>query len=213
MKIIFLGAPGSGKGTQSALLSKKLEIPAISTGDIIREVLKSGGKQAEILKNYTENGKLVPDNLVIDLLKARLANSDCSNGYILDGFPRTVSQAEALQKMGINIDLVIDINIDDDLICKRMLNRLVCSKCGSVFNSATEMKPKVENICDNCGSKLIQRKDDTEETIRTRLKVYKEQTLPLRDYYYSKNLLKNIDGSKPIKESSAEVLNLVKNNA
>lgn len=213
MKIIFLGAPGSGKGTQSALLSKKLEIPAISTGDIIREVLKSGGKQAEILKNYTENGKLVPDNLVIDLLKARLANSDCSNGYILDGFPRTVSQAEALQKMGINIDLVIDINIDDDLICKRMLSRLVCSKCGSVFNSATEMKPKVENICDNCGSKLIQRKDDTEETIRTRLKVYKEQTLPLRDYYYSKNLLKNIDGSKPIKESSAEVLNLVKNNA
>ena len=126
MKIIFLGAPGSGKGTQSALLSKKLEIPAISTGDIIREVLKSGGKQAEILKNYTENGKLVPDNLVIDLLKARLANSDCSNGYILDGFPRTVSQAEALQKMGINIDLVIDINIDDDLICKRMLSLLVC---------------------------------------------------------------------------------------
>ena len=115
--------------------------------------------------------------------------------------------------MGINIDLVIDINISDDLICKRMLSRLVCSNCGSVFNSATEMKPKVENICDNCGSKLIQRKDDTEETIRTRLKIYKEQTLPLRDYYYSKNLLKNIDGSKPIKESSAEVLNLVKNNA
>lgn len=186
MRIIFLGAPGSGKGTQSAILSKKLGIPTVSTGDIIRNVLKSGGEKAEILKSYTENGKLVPDNLVIELLKSRLSNPDCSDGYILDGFPRTVAQAEALENMGIKIDIVIDIDVDDNLICKRMLSRLVCSKCGSVFNSATEMKPKVENICDNCGSELIQRKDDTENTIRTRLKVYKEQTLPLRDYYSSK---------------------------
>ena len=211
MRIIFLGAPGSGKGTQSAILSKKLGIPTISTGDIIRDELKSGGKQAEVLKSYTENGKLVPDNIVIEILKSRISNSDCSNGYILDGFPRTVAQAEALENMGVKIDIVIDIDVDDDLICKRMLSRLVCSKCGSVFNSATEMKPKIENVCDNCGSKLIQRKDDTEETIRTRLKVYKEQTLPLRDYYSSKKILKKIDGSKPIAHSSAEVLNLVKN--
>ncbi|MBO6126991.1 MAG: adenylate kinase [Clostridia bacterium] len=211
MRIIFLGAPGSGKGTQSAILSKKLGIPTISTGDIIRNVLKSGGKQAEVLKSYTENGKLVPDNLVIEILKSRISDSDCSNGYILDGFPRTVAQAEALENMGVKIDIVIDIDVDDNLICKRMLSRLVCSKCGSVFNSATEMRPKIENICDNCGSKLIQRKDDTENTIRTRLKVYKEQTLPLRDYYSSKKILKKIDGSKPIAQSSAEVLNLVKN--
>lgn len=211
MRIIFLGAPGSGKGTQSAILSKKLGIPTISTGDIIRNVLKSGGEKAEILKSYTENGKLVPDNLVIELLKSRLSNPDCSDGYILDGFPRTVAQAEALENMGIKIDIVIDIDVDDNLICKRMLSRLVCSKCGSVFNSATEMKPKIENICDNCGSELIQRKDDTENTIRTRLKVYKEQTLPLRDYYSSKKILKKIDGSKPIAQSSAEVLSLVKN--
>ena len=211
MRIIFLGAPGSGKGTQSAILSKKLGIPTVSTGDIIRNVLKSGGEKAEILKSYTENGKLVPDNLVIELLKSRLSNPDCSDGYILDGFPRTVAQAEALENMGIKIDIVIDIDVDDNLICKRMLSRLVCSKCGSVFNSATEMKPKVENICDNCGSELIQRKDDTENTIRTRLKVYKEQTLPLRDYYSSKKILKKIDGSKPIAQSSAEVLSLVKN--
>lgn len=211
MRIIFLGAPGSGKGTQSAILSKKLGIPTVSTGDIIRNVLKSGGEKAEILKSYTENGKLVPDNLVIELLKSRLSNPDCSDGYILDGFPRTVAQAEALENMGIKIDIVIDIDVDDNLICKRMLSRLVCSKCGSVFNSATEMKPKIENICDNCGSELIQRKDDTENTIRTRLKVYKEQTLPLRDYYSSKKILKKIDGSKPIAQSSAEVLSLVKN--
>lgn len=210
MRIIFLGAPGSGKGTQSAILSKKLGIPTVSTGDIIRNVLKSGGEKAEILKSYTENGKLVPDNLVIELLKSRLSNPDCSDGYILDGFPRTVAQAEALENMGIKIDIVIDIDVDDNLICKRMLSRLVCSKCGSVFNSATEMKPKIENICDNCGSELIQRKDDTENTIRTRLKVYKEQTLPLRDYYSSKKILKKIDGSKPIAQSSAEVLSLVK---
>ena len=211
MRIIFLGAPGSGKGTQSAILSKKLGIPTISTGDIIRNVLKSGGEKAEILKSYTENGKLVPDNMVIELLKSRLSNPDCSDGYILDGFPRTVAQAEALENMGIKIDIVIDIDVDDNLICKRMLSRLVCSKCGSVFNSATEMKPKIENICDNCGSELIQRKDDTESTIRTRLKVYKEQTLPLRDYYSSKKILKKIDGSRPIAQSSAEVLSLVKN--
>lgn len=211
MKIIFLGAPGSGKGTQSALLSKKLGIPAISTGDIIRGILKSGGDKAEVLKSYTENGKLVPDDLVIELLKSRLSNPDCSKGYILDGFPRTVAQAKALENMGIKIDTVIDINVEDDLICKRMLSRLVCPKCGSVFNSATEMKPKVQNICDNCGAELIQRKDDTEETIRTRLKVYKEQTLPLRNYYSSKKILKTVDGGAPISQSSAEVLSLVKN--
>lgn len=191
LKIIFLGAPGSGKGTQSVLLAKKLGIPTISTGDIIRNILKSGGDKAEILKNYTENGKLVPDKLVIELLKSRLSNSDCNSGYILDGFPRTVAQAEALENMGIKIDIVIDIKVDDDLICKRMLNRLVCSKCGAVFNSVTEMKPKIENICDNCNSKLIQRKDDTEKTIRTRLEIYKEQTLPLCDYYSQKKIIKN----------------------
>ena len=208
--IVIFGAPGSGKGTQSSILCKKLGIPTISTGDIIRGVLKSEGEKSDLLRSYTENGKLVPDDLVIDLLKSRLADSDCDNGYILDGFPRTVNQAVALEKMGIHIDKVIEIDVDDEVICKRMLSRLVCSKCGSVFNSATEMHPKVAGICDNCGSVLEQRKDDTESTIRERLKVYKEKTLPLRDYYLSKGILYSVDGSKPLSESSLEISNLVK---
>lgn len=211
MTIIFLGAPGSGKGTQSAILSKRLGIPSVSTGDIIRGVLKSGGEKAEILKSYTESGKLVPDSLVIDLLKDRISNSDCSEGCILDGFPRTLEQAKSLDNLGIRIDIAIDIDADDDFICKRTLSRLVCPKCNSVFNSATEMKPKSEGICDNCGSRLEQRKDDTEETIRTRLKVYKEKTLPLREYYSSKGVLHSIDGRKSLAESSEDIFNLVKN--
>lgn len=210
MKIIFLGAPGSGKGTQSAVLSKTLGIPAISTGDIIRDVLKNGGDKSSLLKSYIEKGELVPSDVVEELLKNRLENPDCSNGYILDGFPRTIEQAESLEKMGIKIDIVIDISVPDDLICKRMLNRLVCSDCGAVYNSITEMHPKVAGICDSCGGNLKKRSDDNEDTIRTRLKVYNDQTLPLRNFYKSKNILHSVDGSTDLKTSSSEILKLVR---
>ena len=210
MKIIFLGAPGAGKGTQSAILSKELGIPTISTGDIIRGILKSNDSRADLLKKYTDAGELVPDEIVVDLLNDRLSQSDCSKGYILDGFPRTISQANVLENKKINLDLVINIDIDDEIICKRMLNRVVCSTCGAVFNSATEMKPIVPGICDKCAGSLVHRGDDNEETIRNRLKVYRKQTLPLIDYYSSKNILYSIDGSKPLSESSKDILKLVK---
>ena len=210
MKIIFLGAPGSGKGTQSSILSKELSIPTISTGDIIRGVLKSGSEQASLLKSYIDKGALVPDDLVVNLLKNRLAQPDCANGYILDGFPRTIDQAEILEKMNIIIDLVINIEVDDDIICKRMLNRVVCSTCGAVFNNATEMKPIVPGICDKCAGSLVQRSDDNESTIKNRLKVYRDQTSPLIDYYDAKGILHSVDGSKPLKDSSGEILKLVK---
>ena len=210
MKIIFLGAPGAGKGTQSSILSKELGVPTISTGDIIRGVLKSGDSKADLLKKYTDKGALVPDDVVVDLLKDRLSQPDCSNGYILDGFPRSLAQAEILEDMNIVIDLVINIEIDDDIICKRMLNRVVCSTCGAVFNNATEMKPIVPGICDKCAGSLVQRSDDNESTIKNRLKVYNEQTSPLIQHYTSKGILYSIDGSKPLKDSSGEILKLVK---
>lgn len=210
MKIVFLGAPGSGKGTQSGILAKTLGIPAVSTGDIIRNILKTGDSRASVLKSYIDKGELVPSSVVEELLKERLEHSDCSKGYILDGFPRTIEQAEALEKMGIFVDIVIDISVPDDLICIRMLNRLTCTKCGAIFNSETEMRPKVSGICDLCGGSLKKRSDDNEETIRTRLKVYNDQTLPLRNFYKSKNILHSIDGSADLKASSEEILKLVR---
>lgn len=208
MKIVLLGAPGAGKGTQATVLSEKLNIPTISTGDIIRNALKSGSDIGKKAKSFVDAGKLVPDEIVVGIIEDRVQKDDCQNGYILDGFPRTISQAEALDKMNINIDKVIDINVSDELIYKRMSGRRVCKECGATYNVNTkERMPKTENVCDKCKGTLIQRSDDNENTVKERLKVYYSQTEPLVNYYKDKNLLVTIDAEKKsIEEITEEIL-------
>ena len=188
MKLILLGAPGAGKGTQAEVIMDHLNIPAISTGNIIREALKNGTEVGLKAKSYMDAGKLVPDEVVIEIIKERLAKDDCKNGFILDGFPRTVPQAEALDAMGITIDKVVDIEVADEKIAQRLGGRRVCANCGASYH--TEYKPsKVEGVCDKCGGPTVQRKDDEPATVLDRLKVYHEQTEPLKDYYAKKGIL------------------------
>ncbi|MEG1178853.1 MAG: nucleoside monophosphate kinase, partial [Oscillospiraceae bacterium] len=163
MKIIFLGAPGAGKGTQAEIISQKFSIPTISTGNIIREALSTGTEMGKKAKEYIESGKLVPDDVVIGIIKERLVNDDCANGFILDGFPRTIPQAKALDQMGVEIDKVVEINVPDEKIAERMSGRRVCLACGSSYHLIYK-QPEVEGICDNCGSQLVQRKDDHADT-------------------------------------------------
>lgn len=191
--LIFLGAPGAGKGTHAEILSKDLGIPQISTGDIIREALKNGTEMGLKAKSYIETGNLVPDEVVIGIVRERLAKDDCKNGYILDGFPRTIPQAEALDKM-VHIDCVIDIEVPESLIMNRLSGRRVCGSCGATYN-INSRKPKVEGICDACGGTLVQRKDDQPETVKARLKVYHEQTEPLTGYYKKQGKLRIIHGT------------------
>ncbi|MDR1564078.1 MAG: adenylate kinase [Oscillospiraceae bacterium] len=191
MNIILLGAPGAGKGTQAERISEKWSIPQISTGNIIRDALKSGSDIGEKTKYYMDNGLLVPDEIVIEIIRVRLAQSDCAGGYILDGFPRTIAQAEALDAMGIEIDHVIDLEVEDEVIIKRLSGRRVCSECGATYHIVNK-KPVVEGVCDKCGGTLVQRKDDTVETINERLKVYHAQTEPLIAYYEAKGLIRRI---------------------
>lgn len=205
MNLILLGAPGAGKGTHGAILTKKLGIPAVSTGDIIREALKNGTEMGLKAKVFTNAGKLVPDEIVIGIIRERLAKDDCKGGFILDGFPRTIPQAEALDKM-VSIDKVIELDASEDLILRRLSGRRVCSKCGATYNVDT-MPPKQEGICDNCGSTLIQRKDDQPETVKERLKVYHAQTEPLVAYYKKQGKLAAVDGGKPIDEAQRDILN------
>lgn len=174
MNIIFLGAPGAGKGTQAEIVSNKLSIPTISTGNIIREALANKTKMGLEAKSYIEAGKLVPDEVVIGIIKDRLSEKDCNAGFILDGFPRTIPQAEALGKMGINIDKVIDIEVPDDSITKRVSGRRVCSKCGASYHIEFK-KPAKQDVCDLCGAELVLRKDDRPETVADRLRVYHDQ--------------------------------------
>lgn len=204
MKIIFLGAPGAGKGTHAERICARLSIPAISTGNIIREALSNGTEMGLKAKSYIEAGKLVPDEVVIGIIKERLAKDDCKNGYLLDGFPRTIPQAEALDAMGADIDRVVDIEVSDELILKRMAGRRVC-KCGATYN-VNSLKPKVEGICDVCGGELYRRKDDEPETVLDRLKVYHEQTEPLRDYYEKQGKLRAVDGELPLEQTSELIL-------
>ena len=178
MKLIFLGAPGAGKGTQAEIIAGKLNIPTISTGNIIREALANGTEMGLKAKSFIEAGKLVPDDVVIGIIKERLADEDCNNGFILDGFPRTIPQAEALDNMGIIIDKVVDIDVPDENIVNRMSGRRVCKACGSSYHIENK-KPKVEGVCDACGGELQIRKDDAPETVLDRLNVYHEQTEPL----------------------------------
>jgi adenylate kinase len=205
MKLIFLGAPGAGKGTQAEIVSKKLEIPTISTGNIIREALKNGTEMGRKAKSYMDAGQLVPDEVVIGIIKERLAQDDCQNGFILDGFPRTIAQADALYDMNINIDKVIDIDVKDEEILKRLSGRRVCESCGSSYHILYK-KPAVEGVCGNCGGKLVQRKDDSEETIKERLNVYHEQTEPLKDYYAKKGILSTVEGQEEVADTTALTL-------
>ena len=209
MNLILLGAPGAGKGTQAEILCERLNIPTISTGNMIREAMKSGTEMGLKAKEYAENGKLVPDEVVIGIVDERLRMDDCQNGFILDGFPRTIPQAEALDRMGIAIDRVVDINVPDEVITRRVSGRRACLDCGSTYHIETK-KPNVEGICDRCGSTLVQRKDDLPETVLERLHVYHAQTEPLRDYYAAAGKLLVVDGQQGIQEIAEQTLELLK---
>ena len=209
MNLILLGAPGAGKGTQAEVISEKLSIPQISTGNILREAVKNGTECGIKAKSFMESGALVPDEVVIGILKDRIAEDDCKNGFILDGFPRTVPQAEALEKMGVNIDKVVEIHVADEAITARMSGRRVCEKCGNSYH--IEYKPtKVEGICDACGGKVVQRVDDKPETVISRLKTYHEKTAPLKDFYAAKGKLVTVEGQDEIAETSKLTLAAIK---
>lgn len=204
MKLILLGAPGAGKGTQAEILCKKLGIPTISTGNILRAAIKDGTPTGLKAKSYIDAGALVPDEVIIGIVNERLAQPDCQNGYILDGVPRTIAQAEALEKAGIGFDAVVSIEIGEEEILSRMSGRRVCGACGSSYN-VVAIPPRVEGICDNCGGKLIQRKDDTPETVRERLKVYHMETEPLVDFYRQRGLLRPVR-SADTKEATTQAI-------
>ena len=205
MNLILLGAPGAGKGTQAEVISAKLGIPQISTGNILREAVKNGTECGLKAKSYMESGALVPDEVVIGILKDRIAEDDCKNGFILDGFPRTVPQAEALEAMGVNIDKVLSIDVPDADIQARISGRRVCEKCGASYH--IDFKPtKVEGICDKCGGNAVQRKDDAPETVIERLKNYHVQTAPLADFYAAKGKLTRVQGLDGVEATSKVVL-------
>lgn len=205
LKIILLGAPGAGKGTQSEFICNHYKIPAISTGNIFRDVLKSGSELGMQVKSLISSGHLVPDDIVIELVRERLTHDDCANGFILDGFPRTIPQAEALEDIGVIIDSVVDIKLSDNLIIERLSGRRICEKCGASYNLVFK-KPREKGVCDTCSGTLVQRKDDAEETVKQRLKVYHDQTEPLKAYYKKQNKLMIVDGSLTISEISEKII-------
>lgn len=204
MKLILLGAPGAGKGTQAEKICEKLHIPTISTGNIIRAALKNGTEMGLKAKAYMEAGQLVPDEVVIGIIKDRLKDDDCKNGFILDGFPRTIPQAQALVDMGIDIDKVIDIEVPDEKIIARMSGRRVCSKCANSYHMEYK-KPKVDGICDACGGELVQRKDDVPETVLARLEEYHEMTEPLKGFYDKLGKLKVVEGQEDVSDTTSLV--------
>lgn len=212
MNLIFLGAPGAGKGTQAEIVSEKYNIPAVSTGNIIRESLKKGTEMGLKAKAFIDAGKLVPDEVVINIIRERLAEDDCKNGFILDGFPRTIPQAEALDQMGIRIDKVINIYVPDEKIVKRMSGRRVCSACGNSYHLDYK-KPKQADICDSCGNDLIQRKDDAPETVAERLQVYHAQTKPLEQYYEKQGKLFVVQGQEEVEDTAALTLKVLEDKA
>lgn len=205
MNLILLGAPGAGKGTQAEVICEKLGIPAISTGNIIREALKNGTEMGKKAKSYMESGALVPDDIVIGIIQERLRDEDCKNGFILDGFPRTTPQAEALDQMGVVIDRVIDIEVADDAITRRMSGRRVCPACGASYHLEYK-KPAVEGVCNKCGAQLTQRKDDHPDTVKDRLRVYHEQTEPLIAYYKKQGKLYVVYGHEALEETTKRTL-------
>ena len=206
MKLILLGPPGAGKGTQAEILNKKLGIPTISTGSILRAAVKNGTPVGLKAKEYMDAGKLVPDEVIIGVISERLAEADCQNGFILDGVPRTIPQAEALEKAGISFDAVVSIEISDEEIVERMAGRRVCTACGAPYH-VKNMPPKVEGVCDACGGKLEARADDKPEVVRDRLQVYHKETAPLKDFYAARNLLKTVDNQPTVAETTTAILN------
>ena len=208
MKMIFLGAPGAGKGTQAEIVSEKYAIPAVSTGAIIREAIKNQTEMGKAAKEYTERGALVPDDVVIGIIKERLSKDDCKNGFILDGFPRTVPQAKALEDMGVSIDFVIDIEVPDEKIVERMSGRRVCSKCGASYH--TVYNPSKNGLtCDKCGETLTIRKDDAPEVVTSRLKTYHELTEPLKEFYEKLGKLEIVIGQDELADTTALTLALI----
>ena len=205
MKLILLGAPGAGKGTQAELLVQQLEIPAISTGNMLREAMANGSDLGKQVKQYMDGGLLVPDELVLSLLAERVAEPDCKNGYILDGVPRTLIQAQTLDAKGVEIDHVVSLEIDDNVIAGRMTGRRVCAACGASYH-ITANPPKQEGVCDLCGKELVIRKDDTPETVMKRLEVYHASTEVLKDYYAKQGKLCLIEGNQSIEGANREIL-------
>lgn len=205
MKLILLGAPGAGKGTQADILCEKQHIPVIGTGNMIREAVKNGSEMGIKAKSYMESGALVPDDVVIGIIKERLVKDDCKDGFILDGFPRTLPQAQALDGMGVVIDRVIELSVSDEEILDRLGGRRVCTDCGTPYHVATK-PPKTEGKCDKCGGELIIRKDDNPATIKDRLKVYHEQTEPLKAYYEKQGKLAVVRGQKKVEDTTKLVL-------
>ena len=210
MKLILLGAPGAGKGTQAEIISEKYNIPTVSTGNIIRAALKNGTEMGIKAKSYIDAGELVPDNVVIGIIKERLSEPDCKEGYILDGFPRTIPQAVALDDMGFVIDAALSIEVADSEIVKRMSGRRVFEKCGASYHTEYK-KPDVEGVCNICGGNLVIRKDDEPETVKNRLNVYHEQTEPLKDFYKSCGKLIEVQGQDEVKDTTRLVLEALEN--
>ena len=204
MKLILLGAPGAGKGTQAEILSKKLGIPTISTGNILRAAIKNGTPVGLKAKAYVESGALVPDEVIIGIMAERLAEGDCAKGYILDGMPRTIPQAEALEAAGVGIDCALSIEIADETIIERMSGRRTCTSCGATYH-VVSAPPKTEGVCDNCGAELTIRKDDAPETVKSRLEVYHKETEPLKAFYEARGKLRTVDNQPSIPETTAAI--------
>ena len=205
MKLILLGPPGAGKGTQGEILRQKLGIPTISTGNMLRAAMKEGTPLGKQVSKCMEEGKLVEDHLIIGIVKERLAQADCANGYILDGVPRTVAQAKTMEEEGLlQADFVLSLEADPEDILKRMTNRRVCADCGAPYNSVTS-RPKVDGVCDLCGGKLVQRKDDEEATVRNRLVVYQEETAPLKEFFQERGMLTSIPSLPSVEETAVVI--------
>ena len=208
MNLILLGAPGAGKGTQAELLMEKLSIPSISTGNMLREAIANGTELGKQVKNFMDGGMLVPDDLILSIVAERVAQPDCANGFILDGVPRTLPQAEALKAKGVSIDHVVSIEIDDSVIEGRMTGRRVCGKCGASYHVVAN-PPKTEGVCDLCGGELMIRKDDAPETVRKRLEVYHASTEVLKDFYAGEGKLRLVNGNQSIEGAFEEILKVI----
>lgn len=208
MKLIFLGPPGAGKGTQAALISEKLGIPTISTGDMLRSAIKAGTPTGMKAKTFMDAGQLVPDDVIIGIITERLAQADCAGGYILDGVPRTIAQAQALENAGVTFDRVISLEVPDEAIVERMSGRRVCAKCGATYHTVNK-PPKAEGVCDACGGELTIRSDDAAETVRQRLAVYHKETEPLKAFYDQRGKLQEVSGDQGMENTTKAILDIL----